>query len=35
MSMMVGAKIQVQAWVQDAGPSGGVLSDALELELTL
>lgn len=35
VSMMVGAKIQVQAWVQDAGPSGGVLSDALELELTL
>lgn len=31
---MIGARIQVQAWIPDRGPSGGVLSDALELELT-
>lgn len=31
---MIGARIQVQAWLPDGGPSGGILSDALELELT-
>lgn len=33
-SPFIGTRFQVQAWLPDSGPTGGVLSDALEVELT-
>ncbi len=31
---LIGTRLFVQAWVPDGGPSGGVLSNALEIEIT-
>lgn len=33
-SPLIGTRLFVQAWLPDAGPSGGVLSNALEIEVT-